>query len=462
MAVQTQIQVRRGTAASWTSTNPTLAAGEIGFESDTGKIKVGTGSATWNSLTYIGAANAIQYVYTATAGQTTFSGVDSNGLTLSYTVGAEQVYVNGVLQVRGTDYTATNGTSVVLSSAALVSDIITVIAYGTFTVADTYTQAQANATFPLNTSSFFAGKNKIINGDFGVWQRGTSFTPAANNETYTADRFYVNRDGTGATVTVSQQTFTPATAPVSGYEGTYFLRYNQSVAGSGGTYQQIGTKLENVRLYAGQTVTLSFWAKADSARTLTPIISQVFGTGGSSGVDNTGGSVTLSTSWARYSITVSVPSISGKTIGTNSYLAVVFPLFINTTFTVDFWGVQLEAGSVATAFQTATGTIQGELAACQRYYQATGLIGVMSYSAVGVLGFTFPVQMRTTPTVSWSYSGVANRMYNIQTGGTYDLVSPTTIVTNTAITNMYAFTPTNWATAAANGFTTQWVMSAEL
>ena len=52
MAVQTQIQVRRGTASSWTSTNPTLAAGEIGFESDTGKFKIGTGSATWTSLTY--------------------------------------------------------------------------------------------------------------------------------------------------------------------------------------------------------------------------------------------------------------------------------------------------------------------------------------------------------------------------------------------------------------------------
>jgi hypothetical protein len=52
MAVQTQIQVRRGTAASWTSTNPTLAAGEIGFESDTNKFKIGTGALAWGSLAY--------------------------------------------------------------------------------------------------------------------------------------------------------------------------------------------------------------------------------------------------------------------------------------------------------------------------------------------------------------------------------------------------------------------------
>lgn len=53
MARDAQIQVRRDTAANWTSTNPTLAAGEIGFESDTNKMKIGTGSTAWASLSYI-------------------------------------------------------------------------------------------------------------------------------------------------------------------------------------------------------------------------------------------------------------------------------------------------------------------------------------------------------------------------------------------------------------------------
>jgi hypothetical protein len=53
MAVVTQIQVRRGTAAQWTSTNPTLAAGEFGFETDTNKIKCGNGSTAWTSLAYL-------------------------------------------------------------------------------------------------------------------------------------------------------------------------------------------------------------------------------------------------------------------------------------------------------------------------------------------------------------------------------------------------------------------------
>jgi hypothetical protein len=52
MAVVTQIQIRRGTAAQWTSANPTLASGEFGYESDTGKFKIGDGSTAWNSLGY--------------------------------------------------------------------------------------------------------------------------------------------------------------------------------------------------------------------------------------------------------------------------------------------------------------------------------------------------------------------------------------------------------------------------
>jgi hypothetical protein len=147
MAVQTQIQTRRGTAASWTSTNPTLAAGEIGFETDTGKFKIGNGSTAWASLAYSAGATAVTYLFNATGGQTTFSGADANGLTLAYTVGAEQVYLNGVLQVRGSDYTATNGTSIVLTSGALVSDVLNVIAFSAMTITDTYTQAQANALF---------------------------------------------------------------------------------------------------------------------------------------------------------------------------------------------------------------------------------------------------------------------------------------------------------------------------
>lgn len=79
MAVVTQIQVRRGTASQWTSTNPTLAAGEWGFESDTGKVKIGNGSTAWNSLGYTGAGD----IEGVTAGTGLSGGGTSGTVTLA-------------------------------------------------------------------------------------------------------------------------------------------------------------------------------------------------------------------------------------------------------------------------------------------------------------------------------------------------------------------------------------------
>lgn len=78
--------------------------------------------------------------FTATSGQTTFS--------VPYTVGLVEVYLNGS-RLNYTDYTATNGTSVVLAVGATAGDIVDIVAYGTVTVANTYTQAEANSLFAL-------------------------------------------------------------------------------------------------------------------------------------------------------------------------------------------------------------------------------------------------------------------------------------------------------------------------
>jgi hypothetical protein len=224
-------------------------------------------------------------------------------------------------------------------------------------------------------------------------------------------------DGAGATRTITQQTFTLGTAPVAGYEGRFFLRYNQSVAGIGGSGNYLFHRIEDVRTFAGQTVTLSFWAKADAARIVTLTLGQIFGTGGSPSaqVDTSLGSVTLTTSWVRYTATVAVPSIAGKTIGTdfnggNNSLQVLFTYPTNATMTIDLWGVQLEAGSTATAFQTATGTIQGELAACQRYF--IKFDNGASYSALctgayysttdSYADLQLPVAMRISPALTAS------------------------------------------------------------
>ena len=299
----------------------------------------------------------------------------------------------------------------------------------------------ANASGLGWNQNFAAGKNKIINGDFYVNQR--NFSSSTISLAYTFDRFY--HYWISGTATISAQTFTPGTAPVAGYEGKNYLRMPTATVGTGTSdSMQLFQGIEGVRTFAGQTVTVSFWAKSASGTPKLGItLDQNFGTSGSSNV-YTSSTITLmgGTSWTRYTATLNVPSIAGKTIGTaNDCLTLTLTLTAGATRdalfgtsvgiqsnTFDFWGVQLEAGSVATAFQTATGTLQGELAAAQRYYSmsysqgttagtATGTNAedlIIGTATTGTLGTTirFPVTMRTAPSVTaYDLAGTANKVY---------------------------------------------------
>ena len=274
--------------------------------------------------------------------------------------------------------------------------------------------------------TFIAGKNKIINGDFGIWQRGTSFTSSG----YTADRWTMSVVGT--TGTYSQQSFTVGNA-ITGYEPIYYMQAVTSSVAGAGNYTWLRQLVENVQTLAGQTVTLSFWAKASSALPISLEIEQNFGSGGSSSVDTFIAKPTLSTSWTRYSFTFTIPSISGKTVGTSSFSHIAFWLDAGSNFnsrtsslgqqsgTFQFWGVQLEAGSVASPFTTATGTIQGELAACQRYLPSVIADGTTSdigsgfcYSTTNAYIYVpFKVTPRVAPTGVTVSSGTNFAIRNI-------------------------------------------------
>jgi hypothetical protein len=288
--------------------------------------------------------------------------------------------------------------------AAVAADSLNRLAVGSndqVLVADS--AASTGLAWKSYGAQFVAGKNKIINGDFGVWQRGTSISVAAGGNVFTADRWQALI--TGTTCTASQQTFTPGTAPVSGYEGQFFHRI---ATGASTTYYELQQRIEDVRTFAGQTVTFSFWAKATNAHTATVYINQYFGVSGSPNVGTAGQNISLTTSWQRFTLNFTLGSMSGKTIGASSYIN-PFIYYASGTVantSIDIWGVQLEAGSVATPFTTATGTIQGELAACQRYYylHASGgdiSIGLGTNTTASELHthVQFPVTMRTTPTV---------------------------------------------------------------
>lgn len=292
-----------------------------------------------------------------------------------------------------------------------------------YATGDVLTAAQMNTigdelndlhTNGSNTSyGFAAGKNTFINGDMGIWQRGTSISLPNGTWTYGADRWAAYSAFSVGSSTFSQQTFTPGTAPVSGYEGTYFARLT---LGTIATFFQMEQRIEDVRTYAGQTATVSFWAKSSGTPTVKVTTYQNFGTGGSAGVSTDGTSFALTSSWTRYTATLTFPSISGKTIGTNSALNVGLVSVSGTLngITIDTWGWQIEAGSSASSFQTATGTKQGELAACQRYFYGQtidgGTTGVGNFAALGMADGTttskfplrLPVTMRTAPSLTFS------------------------------------------------------------
>ena len=109
-------------------------------------MKVYDGS-QWLEASAAQQAALVTYEYVATAGQTTFSGPDANALTLAYIAGGIIVSLNGVVLRPGDDYTASNGTSIVLTVAAALNDELNVYAFSSFNVANTYTQAQSDSRY---------------------------------------------------------------------------------------------------------------------------------------------------------------------------------------------------------------------------------------------------------------------------------------------------------------------------
>jgi hypothetical protein len=301
----------------------------------------------------------------------------------------------------------------------------------TYANGDVWSSSDANditGTINLLTSSTLSrigGKNALINGAFDYWQRGTSgFTSGG---AYNADRWKFYQDGTAVTATITQQAL--AAGAIVGVDSPYCFQWSVTVAGTGATTNQLYQLVEDVRTLAGQTAVLSFYAKSDATRTaVAPTVNQNFGSGGSATVGATvtavsGNPTSLTTSWQRFSYTVALASITGKTIGTSSYVEVGIKLPINTTQVTQVVGAQLELGATATTFSRAGGTIAGELVACQRYYYRAG-DGTQTYPIVAPSGIivnatsaggyiTMPVRMRILPhTADYSTLFIQDTAFN--------------------------------------------------
>lgn len=232
-------------------------------------------------------------------------------------------------------------------------------------------QGQARANFGAGLMTSF--RNKLINGDFAVWQRGTVFTATG----YMADRWLCGADGSGSgrAFTVSQQVDQAANELMSG-TSAFHLRWTETTAGSGYGFKTIEQRIESVRTSASKQVTLTFWAcmPQGGGAPIPVFLRQHFGSGGSAGVDTLiGGSgfvIPNDGVWRKYTATATIPSIVGKTVGTNHYLSVLFFMPTSVPFNIGMKNVSLvEGDATAEADPLSPRHIQQELAFCKRYYR---------------------------------------------------------------------------------------------
>jgi len=233
------------------------------------------------------------------------------------------------------------------------------------------------------------GKNVLINGDFRIWQRGVVQAEVDNNwlrRYTTADRWFAASKTTK--IGNSRQAFTPGQTEVPG-NPRYYSRYSSNSGLTAESLAYFGQSIEGVGTFAGQTVTVSFYARGNTAAKLAVNFVQDFGTGGSTAVDTiTAPLLDITTQWKLYTVTVQLPSVTGKTIGSaNDHLRIRFWMDAGAnhaaasggltyqTWTVDIANVQLEQGGTATGFEQRNDAI--ELVLCQRYYEKSYNLGVV-------------------------------------------------------------------------------------
>jgi len=163
----------KSTAPSLDNDGNALGVGAIYWNSVTNQMFAWTGSA-WGSIS--STADIYRFRFTAAGGETTISGLDDNGLTLSYIPGKEQVYLNGVLLVRTTDYTASNGSSITSLAALVSSDILEIITFTAFELADSIARSLFDAKGDILVATSADTPGKLTVGTNGYFLKANSAT----------------------------------------------------------------------------------------------------------------------------------------------------------------------------------------------------------------------------------------------------------------------------------------------
>jgi hypothetical protein len=433
-------------AARTTALSGVLAEGMVSYLQDTNTLEVYDGAA------WVGATGDITGL---TAG---------TGISISSATGPVPTVTNSM----ATEITAKG--DLIVGTGSGTFDNLPVAENGSTIVADSSTSTG------LRYTAGNAQGNPILNSAMQIWQRGTSIaTPTSQ---YTADRWYAAGN---SAVTVTRQTTNDST-------NLPFIQYCARVQRNSGSAVVDNVNFlqsfENINSipFAGKTVTMSFYARkganySSASSGLRFLVNTGTGTdqnayfgytGSAAPIDQT---VTLTTTWQRF-------SYSG-TIATGATELAPYFLYtpVGTAGAADYFevtGVQIDIGSVALPFRTYAGTLQGELAACQRYYYRTTVQagqhfanGLAQDTTTAIYVMPYPVTMRIAPT-ALEQSGTATD-YSVRTGVTNTTCSGVPLFGNASTQNaIFSFTVASglvastalFARPAVNGAYLGW--SAEL
>jgi hypothetical protein len=343
-------------------------------------------------------------------------------------------------------------------------------------------RAQLTSTVEQNTGGAVAPyvgyKNLVANGSFDIWQRGTTFSNSVTVQ-YTADR-WLNWVTSAVAHTISRQA-TGDTTNLPNIQYCTRLQRNSGQTSTGIPVIEYAAETVDSIRFAGQTFTLSFYARAGanfsaSSNVMNVVVATGTGTDqqlrtftGYTAPVNSG--ATLTSTWKRFTFTGNAASNITQ-IGCQFYFTPTGTAGTNDYYEIT--GVQLEVGSVATPFSRAGGTLQGELALCQRYYFRVSPTYV--YSRMPAIGFgssstqvnllcNYPVTMRTNPS-SIDYSTLAVYDQSAITGLTNLVITATSSttqsieLTGTAASGLTQFRP--YELIANNSTSAYFGLSAEL
>ena len=326
--------------------------------------------------------------------------------------------------------TGSTGTALTTPNVNVGTERMRITAAGDVGIGTSTPTAKLDVNGSINSNNL-SGVNAVLNSEFNVMQRGTSFG-LTFNQLYTFDRWYGYCVPAG---TFSRQA-TNDTTNLPNIQYCARVQRNNGNATTGSISLSQSIETVNSIPFAGKTITFSFYARRGSnfSGPSNQIIAALYaGTGTDQNFISTGftgqsspiyTAVSLTTTWQRFTYTATL----GATV---TELGVFFEQSATgTAGASDYFevtGVQLELGSVATPYRSNQPTYAAELAACQRYYYRTNAIGTSSPFGLGhAFGTTtatafipYPVTMRTNPT-ALEQSGTAGdyKLFNSSGGDT--------------------------------------------